>query len=128
MNRKLLGLTAGATLMMGLGAHGLAKAVSLRPELPALEGEWTAQVLESGADGLIEETRTFEIAFNDDNEFVSHSAAGAEGEGTYELRGSKMLRLKSDAGEEVYSVLPLNENVLSIYREGSQKAIYLVRN
>lgn len=128
MNRKFLGLTAGATLMMGLGVHGLAKAVSPKSTIPSLKGEWTAQVLEAGADGLIEETRTFEIAFDDHKQFASRSAGGAEGSGSYELTRGKLLRLKSSQGEEVYSVLPLNDNVLSIYREGSQKAIYLVRN
>ena len=114
--------------MMGLGIHSLAKAVSPKTNLPTLKGEWTAQVLEAGPDGLIEETRTFEITFDDHKQFASRSAAGAEGFGSYELKGGKMLRLKSNQGDEVYSVLPLNDNVLSIYREGSQKAIYLVRN
>lgn len=126
--RHFVAFTLGTGLVLGAGLHALAKAISTRPEVPTLEGRWSAQVFEPGPNGLVEEVRTFEIAFDDAQRFRSRTLAGEQSEGTYQLARGRLLRLSGERGEEVYSLLPLSEQVLAIYREGSQKAIYLVRN
>jgi len=128
MIRNYAALTLGIALLLVVAIHTLATSVSARTAMPDLEGSWSARVMEPGASGLVEETGGFDITFLKDNRFASETASGVSGAGTYEVSKGRLLRLKGAQGEEVYSILPLSESVLTIYREGNRKAIYLVRN
>lgn len=128
MIRNYVALTLGIALLLLVAIHTLATSVNARTAMPDLEGSWSARIMEPGVNGLVEETGGFDITFLEGNRFASETPSGLQGEGTYEVSRGRLLRLKGAQGEEVYSILPLSESVLTIYREGNRKAIYLVRN
>lgn len=122
---KILGFAVSAALVGLIGVHGVF-ALSSDSGLPSLEGSWNARIMEPGYDGLLEETSQFSIRFDDEG-FVSTSPAGQMAHGTYKVRPGNVIELRG-AEREVYSITRLGTEVLSIYREGGRKAIYLVRN
>ncbi|MEW6776786.1 MAG: hypothetical protein AB1405_10860 [Bdellovibrionota bacterium] len=120
--RRTLGAAVIVTAVAGVAIHAGARAKAPL----ALDGEWSARLYEDGGDGLVEETRRFDVQFSEGS-FVAQGDDGIVGQGRFELARGGVLRLSAETGEDVYSVLPLSNEVISVYREGSQKAIYLVR-
>lgn len=125
MLRQVLAVAVVTAVILGAGLKALAKARF--GALPGLEGSWSARVIEPAIGGTVEETISFDITFGKDAQYTSRAPSGAKGEGNYKVSRGGALELKGPAGSEIYSILPLNEKVVTIYREGSQKAIYLVR-
>ncbi len=125
MLRQVLAVAVVTAVVLGAGLKALATA--RRDALPGLEGAWSARMIEPVAGGMVEETRSFDITFGKDAQYTSRAPSGAKGEGNYKVSRGRALELKGPTGSEIYSILPLNEKVVTIYREGSQKAIYLVR-